>query len=125
MPKEHWNDLEVEEQRFTLWRNGTADEVKVDIFAGPGKRKRFVFKPSEEIRVPSDYDKAIHDVRDGLTVGGLAPQLERVSGATPLAAALLAPEPARALELREEPPPRKIVQAVLDQAGAAEKAQKR
>jgi hypothetical protein len=122
MPQPHWTDVEVEEQRFTTWRNPTPQEVKVDVFAGPGKRKRFVFKAGEEIKVPSEYDKGIHDVRDGVTVGGLAPQLERVAGATPLAAALQPPEPAPE---PKAPAPKKPVQALPDLDGAAEKAQRR
>jgi hypothetical protein len=94
MPK--WNDLDdAEEQRLTTWRNPTDREMRVDLHDRPGRRKRFVFPPGQEVQVPSEFDRGIHDVRDGVTVGGLAPLLERVSGQTPLHPSLDPEEAAR------------------------------
>ena len=90
-----YNDVDVEEQRFTTWRNPTRHEMRLDLHDRPGKRKRYVIPAGGEIRIPSDYDRAIHDVRNGITVGGLAPLLERVSGNTPLHPALDPEEAAR------------------------------
>jgi hypothetical protein len=51
--------------------------MHVDIHHAQGRFKRFTFPPGKEVQVPSEYDRAIHDVRDGVIVGGLAPLLER------------------------------------------------
>ena len=90
-----YNDVDVEEQRFTTWRNPTRHEMRLDLHDRPGKRKRYVIPPGGEARIPGEYDRAIHDVRNGITVGGLAPLLERVSGNTPLHPALDPEEAAR------------------------------
>ena len=68
---------EPQEQRLTTWRNPTRHEMRIDVHAAPGRFKRFVFPPGKEVQVPSEFDRAIHDVRDGVIVGGLAPLLER------------------------------------------------
>jgi hypothetical protein len=70
---------EAEAQTLTTWRNPTPDEMRVDVYESHGRpRKRFLFPPGKEVHVPTEYDKAIHDIRDGIIVGGLAPLLERV-----------------------------------------------
>jgi hypothetical protein len=70
---------EAETQTFTTWRNPTPHPMHVDIFESQGRpKKRYVFPPGKEVQVPTEHDRAIHDVRDGLIVGGLAPLLERV-----------------------------------------------
>jgi hypothetical protein len=72
---------EAEPQTFTTWRNPTPHPMRVDIFESAGRpKKRYVFPPGKEVQVPSEHDRAIHDVRDGVIMGGLAPLLERVSG---------------------------------------------
>lgn len=71
------HSTEPQEQRLTTWRNPTRQEMRVDVHHAPGRFKRFVFPPGKEVQVPSEYDRAIHDVRDGVIVGGLAPLLER------------------------------------------------
>jgi hypothetical protein len=68
---------EPQEQKLTTWRNPTRNEMHVDVHGAQGRFKRFVFPPGKEVQVPSEYDRAIHDVRDGVIVGGLAPLLER------------------------------------------------
>ena len=52
-------------------------DARVDVHSAPGRFKRYVFPPGKEVQVPSEYDRAIHDVREGVIVGGLAPLLER------------------------------------------------
>jgi hypothetical protein len=52
--------------------------MRVDVHGAPGRFRRYVFPPGKEVQVPSEVDRAIHDVRDGVIVGGLAPLLERV-----------------------------------------------
>jgi hypothetical protein len=70
---------EAETQTFTTWRNPTPHHMHVDIYESQGRpKKRYVFPPGKEVQVPTEHDRAIHDVRDGLIVGGLAPLLERV-----------------------------------------------
>jgi hypothetical protein len=86
---------EPQEQRFTTWRNPTKQEMHVDVHHAPGRFKRFVFPPGKEVQVPSEYDRAIHDVRDGVIVGGLAPLLERAGSDGVLHPALDPEEAAR------------------------------
>jgi hypothetical protein len=70
---------EAETQTFTTWRNPTLHPMHVDIFESQGRpKKRYVFPPGKEVQVPTEHDRAIHDVREGIIVGGLAPLLERV-----------------------------------------------
>jgi hypothetical protein len=68
----------AEEQRLTTWRNPTRHDIKIDLHDTPGRRKRFVVPAGKEAQIPSEYDRGIHDVRDGVIVGGYAPLLERV-----------------------------------------------
>jgi hypothetical protein len=90
-----------EEQRFTTWRNPTDHEMRVDVYESHGRRKRFVFPPKREVNVPSEYDHAIHDERDGIIVGGLAPLLQRAVGQGVLHSALDPEEAARKAALEE------------------------
>jgi hypothetical protein len=70
---------DAEAQTLTTWRNPTLKTMHVDIFEGHGRpRKRYTFPPGKEVSVPSEHDHAIHDVRDGVIVGGKAPLLECV-----------------------------------------------
>jgi hypothetical protein len=69
---------EPREERLTTWRNPTPHDIKIDLHAAPGHRKRYVVQAGKEAQIPSEYDRAIHDVRDGVIVGGLAPLLLRV-----------------------------------------------
>jgi hypothetical protein len=72
------HDDEPREERITTWRNPTRHEMRVDIHDTPGRKKRYTIPAGKETQIPSEYDRAIHDVRDGVIVGGLAPLLERV-----------------------------------------------
>jgi hypothetical protein len=69
---------EPHEERITTWRNPTRHDMRVDIHDTPGRKKRYSIAAGKETQIPSEYDRAIHDVRDGVIVGGLAPLLERV-----------------------------------------------
>ena len=71
---------EAQPQTFTTWLNPTSQTMRVDIFEAQGRpRKRYVFPPGKEVQVPSEHDHAIHDVRNGVIVGGHAPLLERAA----------------------------------------------
>lgn len=77
----------------THWKNPTPKPVIVDIYVGaesvPGPARpyrrgerhqahlRIRWAPGETKALPSIYDSAIHDVRNGVVVGGKAPQLVR------------------------------------------------
>lgn len=77
----------------THWKNPTSKPVVVDIYVGTenvpppatpyrrGERHqahlRIRWAPGEVKALPSIYDAAIHDVRNGVVVGGHAPQLVR------------------------------------------------
>lgn len=61
----------------TTWKNPTDKIVKVVIFVSPGQVAEYVIKPKGEASIPSQFDHAIHQLRDGIIVGGLAPQLVR------------------------------------------------
>jgi hypothetical protein len=70
-------EFEPQEQRFTSWRNPTDHDMKIDIYEAQGRRKRYVVPAGKEVQIPAEYDRAIHDVRDGVIVGGLAPLLQK------------------------------------------------
>ena len=77
----------------TFWKNPTSKPVIVDLYVGAenvppparayrrGERHqahlRIRWAPGETKALPSIYDSAIHDVRNGVVVGGHAPQLVR------------------------------------------------
>ena len=72
------HDERPEEQRFTTWKNPTRHDMHVDIHESHGRKKRYSIGVDKEVRIPSEYDRAIHDIRDGIIVGGLAPLLQKV-----------------------------------------------
>ena len=73
----------------TNWKNPTNRAYALELYEGtqatPGRRPktelerrgivRFVIKPGDTRAIPSKYDRAIQDVRDGIIVGGLGPHL--------------------------------------------------
>ncbi len=66
----------------TTWVNPTDTLLKINVHVGstpgnPSGRAQYIFPPRGETIVPSEFDAAFHDVRDGLVVGGLAPQLRK------------------------------------------------
>jgi hypothetical protein len=106
--------------RYTDWINPTRHTLKLDICVEangkPKSDRRAVIhippsgtKLTEEqrrtnmfnvdakgcmvsVRLPSSLDHAIHELRDGVIVGGLAPQLRRAEGESPMLAPALDPE---------------------------------
>lgn len=115
---------EPQEQRLTTWRNPTRHEMRVDVHSAPGRFKRFVFPPGREVQVPSEYDRAIHDVRDGVIVGGLAPLLERAAPEGALHPALDPEEAARKVAA-EEAEKAVIAKKAADEVLAQTKAPRR
>jgi hypothetical protein len=94
-------DDDAEEQRLTTWRNPTRHDIKIDIHETPGRRKRYVVPAGKEVQIPSEHDRGIHDVRDGVIVGGYAPLLERVVSDGVLHPALDPEEAAKKAALEE------------------------
>ena len=61
--------------------NPTSRPVHVDILDFVGRanvKKRWTWDPGQTMKVPAQYAPAIQDVRNGVIMGGLAPQLVRV-----------------------------------------------
>jgi hypothetical protein len=94
-------EMEPQEQRFTSWRNPTPHGMRIDIYEAQGRRKRYVVPAGKEVQIPSEYDRAIHDVRDGVIVGGLAPLLEKAIDSAVLHPTLDPQEAARKAALEE------------------------
>jgi hypothetical protein len=115
---------EPQEQRLTTWRNPTRQEMRVDVHSAPGRFKRYVFPPGKEVQVPSEYDRAIHDVREGVIVGGLAPLLERAVADGALHPALDPEEAARKV-VAEEAERTVIAKKAADEVLAQTKTPKR
>ena len=67
------------------WVNPTSDTLKVDIHVGgAGARRspyaRYVWNPGETKELPVEFERALHVYsEDGTIVGGLAPQLRKVT----------------------------------------------
>lgn len=67
----------------TKWENPTKDTVRFAVLVEAGRHERVEIPPGGSKELPSSWDKAIHDVRGGIVMGGLAPQL-RKAGVAPL-----------------------------------------
>lgn len=66
----------------TIWKNPTSDTVTVNLFLERGRpREKIVFKPGEEVQVRAEFDSAIRYERNGVVMGGHAPQLVKVGEA--------------------------------------------
>lgn len=59
----------------TTWSNPSEHHVKFSIFVGPGITHKVAIAPGKDLPLPSEFDNDIRTVRDGVVVGGLAPQL--------------------------------------------------
>ena len=108
------------EQMFTVWENPTEFDVTLDLHVGSNPRNlsgrhRYIVPAKGEKTIPSDLDQGIHDVRDGIVVGGLGPQLRRKGSTDKLHPALDAAK-ARETEAIEE------AQAAMVAKAAAETA---
>lgn len=65
--------------RYTTWRNPLPHIQQVDIVeSDPQRPTRYELGPGEEMIIPSEYDRAIHSVHNGVIIGGIAPQLINV-----------------------------------------------
>ncbi|HEY1697975.1 MAG TPA: hypothetical protein VGG39_37705 [Polyangiaceae bacterium] len=113
-----------QEHRLTTWRNPTRQEMRVDVHDSPGRFKRFTFPPGKEVQVPSEFDRAIHDIRDGVIVGGLAPLLERAIGDETLHPAL-DPEVAATKAAEEEAERAVLAKKAADEVLAQTRAPRR
>lgn len=67
----------------TKWENPTKDLVRFKVLVEAGRHENVEFKPGEVRDLPASWDKAIHDVRNGIIMGGFAPQLKKV-GVAPM-----------------------------------------
>jgi|GEM_PF-4257800 len=79
---------EFQEMSMTRWHNPTKHVIRAAIFVGadarnPSGRREVIWQPGDTKQVPSEYDQAIQETRNGRVVGGLAPQLVR-EGEPPL-----------------------------------------
>lgn len=62
----------------TAWINPTHHTVRFEVVEGEEAHRRvfkYEFKPGQRVEIPSEYDRAIRTVKDGVIVAGLAPQL--------------------------------------------------
>jgi hypothetical protein len=76
-------DYEKLDQSVTLWRNDLDVPQSFLLLqkgkdATSGRLAKVTIKPGKEIELPSEFDSSIHEVRDGMIVGGLAPRLTKV-----------------------------------------------
>lgn len=65
------------QQYSTRWKNPTEHTVKFKVLVEAGQFQHVEIKPGEVKELPSSWDRAIHDVRGGVVMGGHAPQLVR------------------------------------------------
>src|SRR6266540_1633890 len=90
----------------TAWSNNTSRDVKFRIRIGPRQVRAgnpaagipphtvhpgyedYIIKPGQTQFLPSKYDHAIQELKDGIVVAGLAPQLTRNGDAPVLHEAL-------------------------------------
>lgn len=61
----------------TNWKNPTDEEVHLRLFLAPGQFETYKIAPKGSAAIPSQFTGAIHQCRNGLVVGGYAPQLVR------------------------------------------------
>lgn len=59
----------------TNWKNPTSQDVRFEIFMDAGKVMKVHVPSGGTKALPSEYDQGIRTVRNGVVVGGLAPQL--------------------------------------------------
>jgi hypothetical protein len=87
-----YDPAEPKEQTFTKWHNPTDREVVLDLYvgptAGPSGRVRYRAAPGGDCIIPSEFDRGVQDVREGVIVGGLGPTLKRVGGSDVLHSSL-------------------------------------
>lgn len=59
----------------TRWENPTKDVVRFRVLVEAGRFEHVEIGPGATKDLPSSWDPAVHDVRGGVVMGGLAPQL--------------------------------------------------
>lgn len=68
--------------RFTRWHNPDDRDVTLDLYvgreAGPSGRQRYIVPAKGTADIPSNLDRGIQLVQDGVVVQGLAPTLRRL-----------------------------------------------
>lgn len=74
---------EPAEQKYVLWHNPTAFPVVYTPWVGstdanPSGRVRITFAPGETKSVPAELAAGIHQLHEGMIVGGACPQLVNV-----------------------------------------------
>jgi hypothetical protein len=61
----------------TTWTNPTEHTVRLKLFVAPGQWQTYEIPPKGTASIPNQFTAAIHQIRDGVIVGGCAPQLVR------------------------------------------------
>lgn len=61
------------------WKNPTKAPIRLRLFIAPGQWQSYVIEPGDTKEIPAQFKGAIHHVRDGVVVGGLAPALSCLS----------------------------------------------
>jgi len=68
----------------TRWKNPTNKTMVIDVYTGAGRsgRTRYTIEPGAEQDIPSEYDDAICEVRNGVVQAGLAPLAVKIGTVT-------------------------------------------
>lgn len=79
---------------LTTWKNETRDIIQLDLHRQTGRpRLKITVKPGEEVKIDGEFDAAIHDVRQGMIMGGEGARLTRLGAEpTPLHSSLKSEE---------------------------------
>ncbi len=64
---------------MTWWRNPKEHTVSF-FLADAGEVLNYRVQPGDAFEVPTKFDSALQEVRDGIVVGGMARYLERLDG---------------------------------------------
>ncbi len=71
--------MQHDDEHTTRWKNPTDKTVSLSFHRDRGVRPHKVtIEPGKEVVLNGEYDGAIHQVHNGLVVGGMAPQLVKV-----------------------------------------------
>jgi hypothetical protein len=62
---------------MTTWHNPTDKPVRLEVFVSPGQFSQYHVPAQGKADIPSQFTSGIQQVRDGVIVGGLGPQLVR------------------------------------------------
>lgn len=70
------------EQTFSIWENPTEHNITLDLHVGSSHnnlsgRVRYTVPAKGEKIIPTELDMGVHDVRDGVIVGGLGTLLRK------------------------------------------------